>query len=123
MDATGKSAEISSSIYKSAMEQSGANARANLQFNAPSGIEKLVQRMQTDPKFAAAYKDYASIGPEAKGEQTLLAKYAGPQGAIALQMLEASGPEGKAQAQIIRQALKQSASSMLKPQNVAEALP
>ena len=123
VSATGKSAEISAGLYKSAMDNANANARANLQFNAPSGIEKLVQRMQTDPKFAATYKDYASIGPEAKGEQTLLAKYAGPQGAIALQMLEASGPEGKAQAQIIRQALKQSASSMLKPQNVAEALP
>lgn len=106
VNATGKSAEISAGLYKSAMEQSGANARANLQANAPSGVERLVGRMQTDPKFAAAYRDYASIGPEAKGDAALLAKYAGPQGQIALQMLEASGPEGKAQAQLIRQKLQ-----------------
>jgi hypothetical protein len=106
VNATGKSAEISAGLYKSAMEQSGANARANLQANAPSGVERLVGRMQTDPKFAAAYRDYASIGPEAKGDAAILAKYAGPQGAIALQMLEASGPEGKAQAQLIRQKLQ-----------------
>ena len=52
------------------------------------------------------------MGPEAKGDQAILAKYAGPQGQIALQMLEASGPEGKLQAQMIRQKL---AAAMMTP--------
>jgi hypothetical protein len=98
----------------------GASARTQAQLDAPSGVERLVGRMQTDPKFAAAYREYASIGPEIKGDAAILAKYAGPQGEIALKMLEGSGPEGKAQAQLIRQKL---AASMLTPVSVANALP
>jgi hypothetical protein len=126
INATGKSAEVSASIYKEMLQQSGANARTNAQIAAGKGPGQQEHLFKTlgggDVKAGLGY--YAGImGPEAKGEQAILAKYSGPQGAIALQMLEASGPEGKAQAQIIRQALKQSASSMLKPVNVAEALP
>jgi hypothetical protein len=122
---TGKKGEIASGIFKDMVnnaeatnrvriQEAGHNARMNAQLAAPSGVEKLVGRMQTDPKFAAAYKDYASIGPEVKGDQAILAKYAGPQGEIALKMLENSGTEGKLQAQMIRQRL---AASMLMPMN------
>jgi hypothetical protein len=106
MSVTGKSAEISAGIYNNMVNNASANARLNAQLGAPSGIEKIVDRMARDPKFAEAYKNYASIGPEARGDQSLLAKYAGPQGLIALQMLESQGPEGKAQADLIRQKLQ-----------------
>lgn len=112
ISATGKSAEVSAGLYKSMADNASANARTMMQVNAPSGVERLVGRMQTDPKFAAAYRDYASIGPDVKGDAALLAKYAGPQGQIALQMLEAEGPEGKLQAQLIRQKLQ---AAMLTP--------
>jgi hypothetical protein len=79
--------------------------------------------MSTDPKFAATYRDFASIGPDARGDQAIIAKYSGPQGQIALQMLETQGAEGKAQADLIRQIIKQNTGSMLKPQTVASALP
>ena len=120
---TGKKGEIASGIYKDMVNNAEATkrlmyseaaqtARTNAQINAPSGIEKIVDRMARDPKFAESYKNYASIGPEAKGDAALLAKYAGPQGQIALQMLEAEGPEGKLQAQLIRQKLQ---AAMLTP--------
>lgn len=122
---TGKKGEIASGIFKDMVnnaeatnrvriQEAGHNARTNAQLAAPSGVEKLVGRMQTDPGFAAAYRDYASIGPELKGDQAILAKYAGPQGEIALKMLENSGPEGKLQAQLIRQKLS---AAMLMPTN------
>jgi hypothetical protein len=106
INATGKSAEVSAGLYKSMVDNASANARTMMQVNAPSGIEKIVDRMARDPKFAAEYKNYASIGPEARGDQSVLAKFAGPQGLIALQMLDAQGPEGKAQADLIRQKLQ-----------------
>jgi len=123
---TGKKGEMAGSIYREMLQQSGANARTNAQIAAGKGPGQQEHLFRTlgDGDVKAGLGYYAGImGPEAKGEQAMLAKYAGPQGAIALQMLEASGPEGKAQAQIIRQALKQSASSLLKPVNVASALP
>jgi hypothetical protein len=116
---TGLKGEGSARVYSEMLQQQGANARTNAQINAPSGIERIVDRMARDPKFAESYKNYASIGPEAKGDAAILAKYAGPQGEIALKMLETT-PEGKIQAQMIRQRL---AASMLMPQNVASALP
>jgi hypothetical protein len=123
---TGKKGEGAVSIAREMIQQSGANARTNAQIAAGKGPGQQEHLFKTlgegDVKAGLGY--YAGImGPEAKGEQAMLAKYSGPQGVIALQMLEASGPEGKAQAQIIRQALKQNASSMLKPVNVANALP
>ena len=75
ISATGKSAEVSSGLYKAMIEQSGANARTMAQVNAPSGIEKIVDRMAKDPKFAESYKNYASIGPEAKGYEAELQAY------------------------------------------------
>ena len=119
VNATGKSAEISSGIYKEMLQQSGANARANLQVNAPSAQMQLFNALGGgDIKKGLGY--YAEVmGPEAKGEQAFLAKYAGPQGELALKMMEAT-PEGKIQAQLIRQRL---AAIALKPQTVAEALP
>jgi hypothetical protein len=97
-----------------AMGERGATARANAQINAKGQTERLVDRMATDPKFAATYRDFASIGPDARGDQAIIAKYSGPQGQIALQMLEASGPEGKAQADLIKQIIKQNTGAMLK---------
>jgi len=122
---TGKKGEIASGIYKDMVnnaeatnrvriQEAGNNARTNAQINAPSGVERLVSRMQTDPKFAAAYRDYASIVPDVRGDQAILAKYAGPQGEIALKMLENSGEEGRMQAQLIRQKLQ---AAMLTPMN------
>jgi hypothetical protein len=75
VNATGKSGEISAGLYKEMLQQSGANARANAQVNAPSGIERIVDRMARDPKFAESYKNYASIGPEAKGYEAELQAY------------------------------------------------
>ena len=95
VSATGKSAEISAGLYKSAMDNASANARANLQANAPSGVERLVSRMQTDPKFAAAYKDYASIGPEAKGIAGIAAKMVG--NPTAMMLLKQEDPDLHAQ--------------------------
>lgn len=122
---TGKESDVAASLFNNMtnnaeatnrvrIQEAGHNARMNAQLAAPSGVEKLVGRMQTDPGFAAAYRDYASIGPELKGDQAILAKYAGPQGEIALKMLENSGPEGKLQAQLIRQKLS---AAMLMPTN------
>jgi len=133
-DITNAGAKISSDIYNTtlsnisreniaAMGERGATARANAQLNAKGQTERLVDRMATDPKFAATYRDFASIGPDARGDQAIIAKYSGPQGQIALQMLETQGPEGKAQADLIRQIIKQNTGSMLKPVNVASALP
>jgi len=110
---TGLKGEGSARVYSEMLQQQGANARTNAQVNAPSGIERIVDRMARDPKFAESYKNYASIVPEIKGDAAILAKYAGPQGEIALKMLETT-PEGKLQAQIIRQKL---AASMLMPMN------
>ena len=103
---TGKKGEAASNVYREMLQQSGANARANLQVNAPSAQMQLFNALGKGDitKGLGVYADV--MGPEAKGEQALLAKYAGPQGQIALQMLEASGPEGKAQAQLIRQKLQ-----------------
>ena len=133
-DITNAGAKISSDIYNTTLSnisreniaaagERGATARANAQLNAKGQTERLVDRMATDPKFAESYKNFASIGPDARGDQAIIAKYSGPQGQIALQLLEASGPEGKAQAQIIKQIIKQNTGAMLKPVNVAEALP
>jgi hypothetical protein len=123
---TGKKSEAAGSIYKEMLQQSGANTRTNAQIAAGRGPGQQEHLFKTlgGGDVTKGLGVYAStMGPEAKGEQALLAKYAGPQGQIALQMLENSGPEGKAQAQIIRQALKQSTTSLLKPVNVANALP
>jgi hypothetical protein len=115
MDATGKSAEISSSIYKSAIDNASANARTNAQLTAPSSQMQLFSALGKGD-IEKGLGVYANVmGPDAKGDQAIIAKYSGPQGQIALQMLEASGPEGKAQAQLIKQIIKQNTGSMLKP--------
>jgi hypothetical protein len=124
-DITNAGGKASSEIYSmlvsnrsresiAAMGERAANARTNAQLNAKGQTERLVDRMARDPVFAATYRDFASIGPDARGDQAIIAKYSGPQGQIALQMLEASGPEGKAQAEIIKQVIKQNTGSMLK---------
>ena len=56
-------------------EQTGLNARAVMQLNAPGQTERLVDRMARDPKFAESYKNFASIGPEAKGVEAELQAY------------------------------------------------
>ena len=124
-DITNAGGKISSDIYNTTLSnisreniaaagERGATARANASLNAKGQTERLVDRMSTDPKFAATYRDFASIGPDARGDQAIIAKYSGPQGQIALQMLEAQGPEGKAQAELIRQVIKQNTGSMLR---------
>lgn len=123
IDATGTSAQVSAGLYKSMLEQSGANARANAQLTAPSAQMQLFGALGKGD-IEKGLGVYANVmGPEAKGDQAIIAKYSGPQGQIALQMLEASGPEGKAQAQVIKQIIKQNTGAMLKPVNVASALP
>ena len=64
----------------------------------PSGTERLIGRIGTDPKFAAAYEKYAAMGPETRGAAALAAKYTPQQ----LAMLEAGSPEDKLLAQQIR---------------------
>lgn len=91
----GKKGEGAVNIAREMIQQSGANARTNAQINAPSGVERLVSRMQTDPKFAAAYKDYASIGPEAKGIAGIAAKMVG--NPTAMMLLKQEDPELHAQ--------------------------
>ena len=75
IDATGKSSEISAGLYKSAMDNASANARTMAQINAPGQTERIIDRMARDPKFAESYKNYASIGPEAKGVEAELQAY------------------------------------------------
>ena len=66
-------------------------------------------------------KAYADImGPEAKGEWGILQKYAGPQGEMALKIMEAEGPEGRLRAQQIRAKLQ---SAFLTPVSVESARP
>ena len=101
------------------LEIQGRKDAARISASAPSAQLQMYSALGGgDPKKGFDYYA-AAMGPEAKGEQALLAKYAGPQGEIALKMLETT-PEGKIQAQMIRQRL---ASAMLQPQNVANALP
>jgi hypothetical protein len=119
---TGKKGEIASGIYKDMLSTNEAfkrlmyseaaqNARTNATLAAPDAQSKFYGGLGGgDPKKGLEF--YAGImGPEAKGEQALLAKYAGPQGEIALKMLETT-PEGRLQAQLIRQKL---AAAMLTP--------
>ena len=120
---TGLKGEGSARVYSEMLQQQGANARTNAQIRAPSAQMQLFGALGKG-NIEKGLGVYANVmGPEAKGDQAILAKYSGPQGQIALQLLEASGPEGKAQAQIIKQVLKQNTGAMLKPVNVAEALP
>lgn len=108
ISATGKSAEMSAGLYKSAAEIASANARTMMQVNAPSGIERIVDRMARDPKFKEEYKNYASISPEAKGlEADLQAYIKNPM------MLKASNPTLAAQFDAI---INQRMGSMVKPQ-------
>ncbi len=71
-------------------EQAGLNARANLQANAKGSTERLVDRMLTDSKFDAKYREFASIGPEAKGIAGIAAKMVG--NPAAMMMLKQSDP-------------------------------
>jgi hypothetical protein len=119
---TGKKGEIASGIYKDMVNNAEATkrvmyseaaqtARTNATLAAPDAQTKFYGGLGGgDPRKGLEF--YSGImGPEARGEQALLAKYAGPQGEIALKMLETT-PEGRLQAQLIRQKL---AASMLTP--------
>jgi hypothetical protein len=83
---TGKKGEIASGIFKDMVnnyeatnrvriQEAAQNARTNATLAAPSGIERIVDRMARDPKFAESYKNYASIVPEAKGSEAELQAY------------------------------------------------
>lgn len=126
-----KNAELAGRAYDTQITQAGMDRRtfaelqsreriANAQLGAPSGIEKLVSRIQADPKFAEAYEKYASIGPSVRGEYGALQKYMTPQGEMSLRMLEAGTPEQKAQAKAIRQKLQ---TMWMTPVEVSSALP
>ena len=119
---TGKKGEIASGIFKDMVnnyeatnrvriQEAAQNARTNATLAAPDSQSKFFGNLGGgDIKKGLGY--YSEVmGPEAKGEQALLAKYAGPQGEIALKMLETT-PEGRLQAQLIRQKL---AAAMLTP--------
>lgn len=90
MDATGKSAEISSSIYKSAMDNASANARTIAQINAPDAQSKFYGGLGGgDPRKGLEF--YSNVmGPEGKGIQALLAKYADP---MKLELLKNTDPD------------------------------
>jgi hypothetical protein len=129
-DITNAGGKISSDIYNTilsntsreniaAMGERGATARANAQLKAPSSQMQLFSALGNG-NIEKGLGVYANVmGPEAKGDQAIIAKYSGPQGQIALQMLETQGPEGKAQAELIRQIIKQNTGSMLRPQEGA----
>jgi tetratricopeptide (TPR) repeat protein len=112
--------QTNAAMERTLVQERGQMARTNAMINAPSGIEKIVQRMQTDPKFAASYRDYASIAPGVRGEYGALQQYMGPKGEMALKMMEAGGPEQQALAKSIRQRLQ---GMMLAPVDVPNALP
>jgi hypothetical protein len=133
-DITNAGGKVSADIYNTAlsntsreniaaMGERGATARANAQLKAPSSQMQLFSALGKGD-IEKGLNIYSGImGPDAKGDQAIIAKYSGPQGQIALQMLENQGAEGKAQADLIRQIIKQSTGSMLRPQTVASALP
>jgi len=72
-------------------EQASANARASMQVNARGPTERLVDRMLTDSKFDAKYREFAAIGPEAKGIASIAAKMVG--NPAAMMMLKQSDPD------------------------------
>ena len=84
INVTGKSAEISSGIYKTILENNANMARTMAQVNAPGQTERIIDRMARDPKFAESYKNYASIVPEARGIAGIAAKMVGNPGAMML---------------------------------------
>lgn len=61
----------------------------------PSGTERLISKIGTDPKFASAYEKYASMGPNAKLPNQILAKYAADP--MQLAKLQALDPDMYAQ--------------------------
>lgn len=94
---TNNAEETSRMMFKESMankrfmsEQANANARTSMQVNAKGQTERLVDRMATDPKFAASYRDFASIVPEAKGIAGIAAKMVG--NPAAMMMLKQSDP-------------------------------
>jgi hypothetical protein len=124
-DITNAGGKISSDIYNTTLSnisreniaaagERGATARANAQLRAPSSQMQLFSALGNG-NIEKGLGIYANVmGPEAKGDQAIIAKYTGPQGQIALQMLETQGPEGKAQAELIKQIIKQNTGSMLR---------
>ena len=95
---TNNAEETSRMMFKESMankrfmaEQVGANARASMQVNARGPTERLVDRMLTDSKFDAKYREFASIGPEAKGIAGIAAKMVG--NPAAMMMLKQSDPD------------------------------
>jgi hypothetical protein len=99
-----KNAELAGRAYDTMATQAGMDRRtmaelqsrekiANAQLNAPGAQERLFTALGNDPtgslaKGLAAYS--AAMGPEARGDQALLAKYADP---IKLMTLKTTNPE------------------------------
>jgi hypothetical protein len=80
-------------MERTLIQERGATARANAQLNAPGAQERMFTALGNDPtgalaKGLAAYS--AAMGPEARGDQALLAKYADP---IKLMTLKTTNPE------------------------------
>lgn len=84
----------------------GHQMSANASMSNAGAQERLITKIGTDPKFAEAYKTYATTGINARGDQAILQQYSGPKGEIALKMLEAGTPEQKAYAAQVRQQLR-----------------
>lgn len=110
VNATGKSAEVSSGIYKEMLQQANANARTNAQIAAGKGPGPQEHLFKTlgDGNVAKGLGVYAStMGPEAKGmEADLQAYIKNPM------MLKATNPALAAQFDAI---IQQRMGSMVKP--------
>jgi hypothetical protein len=90
VNATGKSAEVSAGLYKTMVDNAGANARTAMQINAPDAQSKFYGNLGGgDPKKGLEF--FSSVmGPESKGIQALLSKYADP---MKLELLKNTDPD------------------------------
>jgi tetratricopeptide (TPR) repeat protein len=67
--------QTNAAMERTLVQERGQTARTNAMIGAPSGIEKIVDRMGRDPKFAENLRNYMSIGPEMRGESAMLQQY------------------------------------------------
>ena len=106
-------ATLAAQLQNALIGERGANARAVYGAEAqkfiaslPSGQQKLFADLGGGD-VAKGLKAYANImGPDAKGEWSILKEYTGPKGEMALMLMEQKGPEGQRMAQQIRSKLQ-----------------
>jgi len=106
-------ATIAGQLQSALIGERGANARAVYGAEAQKFIASLSsgqQKLFADlggGDVAKGLKAYANImGPDAKGEWSILKEYTGPKGEMALMLMEQKGPEGQRMAQQIRSKLQ-----------------